>query len=181
MEQKYVKICGRGHEIVFTKHCPLRCPVCGILVSDNVQKRVYHDLNNVNEDRKQEIDEKKNQEFWVELDNGDSLPESSAQISEDFVLNYFGELFYIPLNGTWIGRNALGAKILESNLLVSREHLYLRPDKLLGLSIKDVKSKNGTFIDTGNGKQPIEHGKEYFLRPGDKVWIYNVPFIVEVR
>lgn len=110
--------------------------------------------------------------------------ERNSEIREEagIQLNCGGVTFQIAPDGAWMGRDGLGKNILEGNLLISRKHAFIKKAGAQRVSVQDMGSKNGTFYEngTGTGKMPV--GPEgVILKPGDILWIYNVPFMIEEK
>lgn len=93
--------------------------------------------------------------------------------------DYFGEKIPIPPEGGWIGRSELGKAYFEGNLLISRKHLRVKPLESGLLEVGPDNSLNGVFIDTGNGRQPLDKGTVLKVASGSIIWIYNIPLKLE--
>ena len=83
------------------------------------------------------------------------------------------EQIVIPSSGGIVGRNALGADLLENHHAVSREHIKVAYRGRIGLLIED-KSKYGTFI---NDEQLVK-GTTKFARDGDVIKLYDFELVV---
>lgn len=93
--------------------------------------------------------------------------------------DYFGEKIPIPPEGGWIGRSELGKAYFEGNLLISRKHLRVKPLESGLLEVGPDNSLNGVFIDTGNGRQPLDKRTVLKVASGSIIWIYNIPLKLE--
>lgn len=101
-------------------------------------------------------------------------------VSERFRLDYLGAYIAVPKEGGWLGRDALGAELFEGNRLISRRHVFIRPDQNGRLIVQDDQSMNGVFYDVGKGRQKMERSSAVLLSPGDMLWLYNLPLRLEV-
>lgn len=95
-------------------------------------------------------------------------------------LCYFSQRIPIPAEGGWLGREALGAEWFEGNRLVSRRHVFVKPDRTGRLIVQDDRSLNGVYYDNGQGRKKLEKGSAVLLLPGNVLWLYNVPLKVQV-
>lgn len=102
-----------------------------------------------------------------------------APLSASLQLDYFGEKIAIPPVGGWLGRSALGAAHFQGNLLISREHVFVKPGEDGSLMVGPDKSLNGVFITHQDGKIRLEPGHTDCLREGDVLWLYNIPLKTE--
>lgn len=94
------------------------------------------------------------------------------------VLDFFGESIVIPPEGGWLGRNQLGRELLSGNLTVSRKHVFVAPGQAGTLRVGPEQSMNGVFVDQGSGRRKLERGETVELRPGDILWLSNIPLKV---
>ena len=95
--------------------------------------------------------------------------------SSGFSLEYFGERISIPTQGAWIGREGLGREWFDGNLMISRKHVYVRPNPKTGrLQVNEDKSLNGVFYTGSNGIRIRIEGT-MMMEPGEVLWIYNIP------
>lgn len=108
-----------------------------------------------------------------------SAPAKNSPRVRTLQLSYFGTPIRVPVRGEWLGREGLGAELLEGNRLVSRRHVFVRPDQNRRLLVQDDRSLNGVFYDKGDGRQKLEKGSSVLLKAGDTLWLYNVPLKVE--
>lgn len=99
---------------------------------------------------------------------------------EELSLYYFSQRIPIPAEGGWLGREALGAEWFEGNRLVSRRHVFVKPDRAGRLIVQDDRSLNGVYYDNGQGRKKLEKGSAVLLLPGNVLWLYNVPLKVQV-
>ncbi len=114
-----------------------------------------------------------------EIAGGSDSTHTLHKIPDSLYLTSGDRKLEITTENQWIGRNSFENHFLETNLAVSREHVSVRVEKGRGLAVTDYKSKNGTFVDTGNGKVKIDRNEEVILVPGNILWLYNVPLLVE--
>jgi hypothetical protein len=98
--------------------------------------------------------------------------------SGDLRLELFGMPIEIPAEGGFLGREALGARELEGFLLVSRRHVFVRPDRGGRLMVEDRGSTNGTWYTHADRRQRLDLGRTEILEPGDILWLYNIPLKV---
>lgn len=92
-----------------------------------------------------------------------------------FSLEYFGERLPIPTQGAWIGREGLGREWFDGNLMISRKHVYVRPNPQTGrLQVNEDKSLNGAFYTGPDGSRVRIEGTR-MMEPGEILWIYNIP------
>lgn len=102
-----------------------------------------------------------------------------ARQTQGLFLNYFGERLQIPSEGSWIGREGLGKQWFDGNLMISRQHVYVRPDPGTGrLLVNEDKSLNGVFYSGEEGTRVRMDGPR-MMEPGDILWIYNIPLRIE--
>ena len=103
----------------------------------------------------------------------------NTQTESGFFLSLFGDRIPIPLGGAWIGREGLGREWFEGNLMISRKHVFVRPNPQTGrLQINEDKSLNGVFVSGSDGKRERLAGAR-MMEPGEILWIYNVPLQIE--
>ena len=107
-------------------------------------------------------------------------PSVLPPVTKGFQLNYLGACILVPPEGGWLGRDALGAELFEGNRLISRRHVFIRPDENGRLIVQDDQSMNGVFYDVGKGRQKMERSSAVLLSPGDMLWLYNLPLKLEV-
>lgn len=93
-------------------------------------------------------------------------------------LELFGTAIPIPPEGGWLGRDGIGAELLEGYLLVSRNHVQVMPDRGGRLMVTDRDSTNGTWYTRDGQKQRLESGRTEILEAGDILWLYNIPLKV---
>lgn len=103
----------------------------------------------------------------------------STQASPDIQLDFFGEKIAIPSEGGWLGRSALGSDRFEGYLLISREHVYVKPDADGSLVVGPDKSLNGVSITHNGDKIALQVGQTVKLYEGDTLWLYNIPLKME--
>ena len=102
-----------------------------------------------------------------------------ARQKQGLFLNFFGERLKIPSEGSWIGREGLGRQWFDGNLMISRQHVYVRPDPGTGrLLVNEDKSLNGVFYSGKEGTRVRMDGPRMMV-PGDILWIYNIPLRIE--
>lgn len=121
------------------------------------------------------------EEPGVEAPVDDSPKNTPVSVTRVLQLSYFGTPIAIPREGGWLGREGIGAEFLEGNNLVSRRHVFVKPDRNGRLILQDDRSLNGVFCDTGEGRRKLEKGSAVLLKPGDILWLYNVPLKVEEK
>ena len=103
----------------------------------------------------------------------------TARKGSGFFLSLFGDRISIPPEGAWIGREGLGKEWFDGNLMVSRKHVYVRPNPQTGrLQVNEDKSLNGVFHTGKDGRKTRLNGAR-MMEPGDILWIYNVPLRIE--
>ncbi len=103
----------------------------------------------------------------------------NVQTTSGFYLSLFGDRISIPAEGAWIGREGLGREWFDGNLMISRKHVYVRPNPQTGrLQINEDKSLNGVFVSGSDGKRERLTGVR-MMEPGEVLWIYNVPLQIE--
>ena len=96
-----------------------------------------------------------------------------------FFLNLYGDRIPIPEEGAWIGREGLGSRWFDGNLMISRKHVYVRPNPQTGrLQVNEDKSLNGAFY-SGPGGERIRIDGPRMMQPGEILWIYNIPLKIE--
>ena len=96
-----------------------------------------------------------------------------------FYLSLYGERIAIPAEGAWIGREGLGREWFDGNLMISRKHVYVRPNPQTGrLQVNEDKSLNGVFFSGPDGKRERLTSAR-MMGPGEILWIYNVPLRIE--
>ena len=96
-----------------------------------------------------------------------------------FFLNLYGDRIPIPEEGAWIGREGLGSRWFDGNLMISRKHVYVRPNPQTGrLQVNEDKSLNGAFY-SGPGGERIRIDGARMMQPGEILWIYNIPLKIE--
>ncbi len=116
------------------------------------------------------------------MDSFHSPVQAEAAISSanpsGFILDYFGSKLQIPVEGAWIGREGLGKEWFDGNLMISRRHVFVRPDQKTGrLRIEMDKSLNGVFY-SGPGGEKIRLAGARMMEVGDILWIYNIPLVI---
>lgn len=154
----FYKLCDCGTKNMFEHRglAPRKCENCGrSLLEFSV---VDEDLV---DDEEEPIEEKPSEDialdqFYYSL----NTPDGTGQI-------------VIPSSGGIVGRNALGAELLEKHNAVSREHIKVSYRGRIGLLIED-KSKYGTFV---NDEQLVK-GTTKFARDGDVIKLYDFELIV---
>lgn len=114
-----------------------------------------------------------------------TMPTQQTAVSESttagvLTLSYFGMPIHIPPEGGWLGREALGGDFFEGNRLISRRHVFVRPDHNGRLMVQDDHSLNGVFYHIGADRQKLEKSATVLLTPGDTLWLYNIPLVLEV-
>ena len=101
------------------------------------------------------------------------------QETSGLVLDYFGEKISIPMQGCWLGRGETGAELFEGNLLISKQHLFVKPAQGDRLQVGPDKSLNGSFIGNNQEKKAVDsHGAEE-VPLGSIIWLYNIPLKLE--
>ena len=96
-----------------------------------------------------------------------------------FFLNLYGDRIPIPEEGAWIGREGLGSRWFDGNLMISRKHVYVRPNpQTQRLQVNEDKSLNGVFY-SGPGGERIRLEGARMMQPGEVLWIYNIPLRIE--
>ncbi len=96
-----------------------------------------------------------------------------------FFLNLYGDRIPIPEEGAWIGREGLGSRWFDGNLMISRKHVYVRPNPQTGrLQVNEDKSLNGVFY-SGPGGERIRMEGARMMEPGEILWIYNIPLKID--
>ena len=99
--------------------------------------------------------------------------------SSGFYLSLYGDRVPIPQEGAWIGREGLGKQWFDGNLMISRKHVYVRPNPQTGrLQVNEDKSLNGVFF-SGPGGQRVRMEGARMMSPGEILWIYNIPLRIE--
>lgn len=93
-------------------------------------------------------------------------------------LDLFGMTITVPAEGGFLGRDGIGAQQLEGFLLVSRQHVYVKPDRAGRLMVEDRGSTNGTWFTHADHRQRLELGRTEILEAGDILWLYNIPLKV---
>lgn len=93
-------------------------------------------------------------------------------------LDLFGMTITVPAEGGFLGRDGIGAQQLEGFLLVSRQHVYVKPDRAGRLMVEDRGSTNGTWFTHADRRQRLELGRSEVLEAGDILWLYNIPLKV---
>ena len=93
-------------------------------------------------------------------------------------LELFGMSIPIPAEGGFFGRDGIGAQQLEGYLLVSRQHVFLKPDRGGRLMVEDRGSTNGTWYTHDSNRQRLEQGRTVILESEDVLWLYNIPLKV---
>lgn len=93
-------------------------------------------------------------------------------------LDLFGVSIPIPADGGFLGRDGIGAHQLEGYLLVSRQHVFVKPDRGGRLMAEDRGSMNGTWYTHDSARQRLEQGRAVILEFGDILWLYNIPLKV---
>ena len=96
-----------------------------------------------------------------------------------FFLNLYGDRIPIPEEGAWIGREGLGSRWFDGNLMISRKHVYVRPNPQTGrLQVNEDNSLNGVFY-SGPGGERIRMEGARMMEPGEILWIYNIPLKID--
>lgn len=96
-----------------------------------------------------------------------------------FFLNLYGDRIPIPAEGAWIGREGVGSQWFDGNLMISRKHVYVRPNPQTGrLQVNEDKSLNGVFYSAPGGERIRMDGPR-MMSPGEVLWIYNIPLRIE--
>lgn len=103
----------------------------------------------------------------------------STLAAPDIQLDFFGEKIAIPSEGGWLGRSAIGSDQFEGYLLISREHVYVKPDTDGSLVVGPDKSLNGVCIKRNSDKITLQAGQTANLYEGDTLWLYNIPLKME--
>lgn len=154
----FYKLCDCGTKNMFEHRglAPRKCENCGrsLLEFSVVDEDLVEDDEELVEEKPSEdiaLDQ-----FYYSL----NTPDGTGQI-------------IIPSSGGIVGRNALGAELLEKHNAVSREHIKVSYRGRIGLLIED-KSKYGTFI---NDEQLVK-GTTKFARDGDVIKLYDFELIV---
>ncbi len=152
----FYKLCDCGTKNLFEHRglAPRKCEKCGrsllefsVVDEDLVEDDVIEE--NPSEDIALDL-------FYYSL----NTPDGTGQI-------------VIPSSGGIVGRNALGAELLEKHHAVSREHIKVSYRGRIGLLIEDI-SKYGTFI---NSEQLVK-GTTKFAHEGDVIKLYDFELIV---
>ncbi len=106
----------------------------------------------------------------------DTVPvQNDPRGGSGFYLDLFGDRESIPPEGAWIGREGIGRKWFDGNLMISRKHVYVKPNLQSGrLQVNEDKSLNGVFYSDADGKK-IHLDSARMMEPGEILWIYNVP------
>ena len=96
-----------------------------------------------------------------------------------FYLSLYGERIAIPKEGAWIGREGLGREWFDGNLMISRKHVFIKPDMQSGrLQVNEDRSLNGVSASMP-GSQPEHLKGARMMGPGEILWIYNIPLLIE--
>ncbi len=155
----FYKLCDCGTKNHFEHRglAPRKCENCGrSLLEFSVVDEDLIEENEVEDEGTTPSEDIALEQLYYSLDT----PDGTAQI-------------IIPSSGGIVGRNALGADILESDHAISREHIKVSYRGRIGLLIEDI-SKYGTFI---NGEQLVK-GANKFAREGDIIKLYDFELIV---
>ena len=155
----FYKLCDCGTKNLFEHRglAPRKCHNCGrsLLEASVVDEDLVEAIEDVVENQSEDIDISLDQLYYSLI-----TPDGTGQI-------------IIPMSGGIVGRNALGAELLEKNLAVSREHIKVSYRGRIGLLIED-RSKYGTFI---NDEQLVK-GATKFARDGDIIRLYDFELVV---
>ncbi len=106
----------------------------------------------------------------------DTAPmQNGPRSGSGFYLDLFGDRENIPPEGAWIGREGIGRKWFDGNLMISRQHVYVKPNLQSGrLQVNEDTSLNGVFYTDADGnKMHLDSAR--MMEPGEILWIYNVP------
>lgn len=96
-----------------------------------------------------------------------------------YYLNLFGDRIAIPPEGGWIGREGIGQEWFDGNLMISRRHVFVKPNPQTGrLQVNEDKSLNGVFYTGADGHKVRLTGAQ-MINPGEILWIYNIPLRIE--
>ncbi|MDO5132070.1 MAG: hypothetical protein Q4D81_03685, partial [Eubacteriales bacterium] len=105
----------------------------------------------------------------------------SLSAGAGFLLEYFGDRIPIPDEGAWIGREGLGKQWFDGNLMISRKHVFVKPNPKSGrLQVNEDKSLNGVFYQGPDGGRVRMEGAR-MLSSGEVLWIYNIPLRIVIR
>lgn len=153
----FYKLCDCGVKNVFAHRgmAPRKCSDCGrsLLEVSVVDEDLIEEDEEIIEQPSEDLDVDR---FYYSLEAVDG----SGSI-------------IIPSSGGVIGRNSLGADILEHKKAVSREHIKVTYRGRIGLLIEDI-SKFGTFV---NDEQMVK-GSNKFAREGDTIKLCNFELVV---
>ena len=177
MAQNYIRYCANRHPVKFSDDspCPSRCPICFRSIPRNGP--IFTEEVKLILDKEDDVKQIPIREIKIKAEPVQSKEEQKIPFSYELI--YGGNCYHIPPEGTWIGREELAGDVLKGNLLVSRRHVFLKPDRLQGLQAKDMKSKNGTWYTRDGKKVEMSRKEDVYLQVDDILWIYDVPFTVK--